>query len=116
MDMAFFPFVEGSMTSPDGKVFMLHVKRDTGGDLLLGFPHVEISNIVKYAAMQASNGKDAKRRKVASTFKASSFELGRGPDGEAVLTLTVGQSGKISFLLPTDMPGQLSVSLHKLAN
>ena len=116
MDLAFFPSVEGSMTSEDGTLFMLHVKRETGGDLLLGFPHGEISNIVENAAMQAGRGKDEMGRKVESVFNARSFKLGRGPDGEAVLTLTVGQSGKIRFLLPADMPGQLSQALQKLAN
>ncbi len=37
MDMAYFPTVAGSMTSEDGQTFMLHVMRQTGGDLLLGF-------------------------------------------------------------------------------
>jgi len=32
--MAYFQSVEGSMTSKDGKTFMLHVKRETGSDLL----------------------------------------------------------------------------------
>jgi len=39
IDAAHFPTVEGSMTSDDGQTFMPHVKRPTGGDLLLGFPH-----------------------------------------------------------------------------
>jgi hypothetical protein len=56
IDMAFFPTVEGSMTSEDGQTFMLHVKRPPGGDLLLGFPYSEISNIVENAAVQASAG------------------------------------------------------------
>jgi hypothetical protein len=83
IDMAFFPSVEGSMTSADGKTFMLHVKRPTGGDLMLGFPHSEIPNIVENAA---------------------------------VLTMSVGRARTISFLLPGDMPGQLSDTLQKLAN
>jgi hypothetical protein len=33
IDMAFFPTVEGSMTSEDGHTFMVHVKRPTGSDL-----------------------------------------------------------------------------------
>ena len=104
------------MTSEDGHTFMLHVKRPTGSDLLLGFPHSEISNIVENAAIQAFHGKDDKGRKTASAFKTKSFEIGRGSDGEAVLTLLVGESGKISFLLPDDMAGQLSEMLQKLAN
>ena len=83
---------------------------------MLGFPHSEISNIMENAAMQSSRGKDQKGRASISAFKTSSFEIGRGPAGEAVLTLTVGESGKIRFLLPSDMPGQLSQALQKLAN
>jgi len=116
IDMAFFPSVEGSMTSEDGHTFMLHVKRPTGGDLLLGFPHSEISNIVENAAVQAGNGKDAQGRKMVAAFKTSSFKVSRGPAGEPVLTMIIGQAGAISFLLPDDMPGQLSETLQKLAN
>src|SRR6478609_5689553 len=112
IDMAFFPSVEGSMTSEDGHTFMLHVKRPTGGDLLLGFPHSEISNIVENAAMQAGNGKDAQGRKTVAAFQTSSFKVIRGPNGEAVLTLVVGHAGAISFLLPNDMPRQLSATLQ----
>ena len=36
IDIAFFPSVEGSMTSDDGQTFMLHVKRPTGSDLMIG--------------------------------------------------------------------------------
>jgi hypothetical protein len=63
MDIAYFQSVEGSTTSQNGTTFMLHVKRPTGGDLLLSFPHSEISNIVENAPMQASHGKDKNGRK-----------------------------------------------------
>ncbi len=116
IEMAFFPSVEGSMTSEDGRTFMLHVKRPTGSDLLLGFPHTEIPNIVENAAMQAANGKDAKGRAPVAAFKTASFQVGRGPNGEPVLSMIVGTAGKISFLLPDDMPGQLTHALLKLAN
>ncbi len=80
--MAYFPSVEGSMTSEDGQTFMLHVKRSTGGDLLLGFPHTEISNIVENAAMQAAHGRDAAGRTRQTAFKTTSFQVGRGSNGE----------------------------------
>jgi hypothetical protein len=116
IDMAFFPTVEGSMTSPDGRTFMLHVKRPTGGDLLLGFPHAEIPNIVENAAVQAAHGRDAAGEQTIAAFKTSAFRLGRGPAGEPILTMVVGRAGTISFLLPGDMLGQLSETLQKLAN
>jgi hypothetical protein len=116
MDTAFFPTVEGSMTSPDGQTFMLHVKRPSGSDLLLGFPHAEIPNIVENAAVQAAHGRNADGQQTLAAFKTSSFKVGRAPTGEAVLTMVVGRAGTINFLLPGDMPGQLSDTLQKLAN
>jgi hypothetical protein len=80
------------------------------------FPHDQLSAIVENAAMQLAHGKDQSGNHVMSDFKATSFELGRGPAGEAVLSLIVGQRGKISFLMPGGMPGQLSESLQKLAH
>lgn len=87
IDMAFFPSVEGSMTSEDGHTFVLHVKRPSGCDLLLGFPHEEIHRIMEHVSVQAKNGRDDKGRQTATAFKTTSFKLSRGPDGEAVLTL-----------------------------
>jgi len=115
-DMAYFRAVEGSMTSEDGQTFMLHVKRPTGGDLLLGFPYAEIPNIVENAAMQAAHGRDKKGRASLSALKPTSFQVGRSENGEPVLTMIVGAGGKISFLLPDDTAGQLSQALRKLAN
>ena len=51
-----------------------------------------------------------------AAFKTSSFKVGRGPNGEPVLTLVVGRAGPISFLLPDDMPGKLSEMLQMLSN
>jgi hypothetical protein len=116
IDMAFFPSVEGSMTSEDGHTFMLHVKRPTGSDLLLGFPHTELPRIIENAAIQSTNGRDQDGNKTNAAFLAYSFKLERGPDGDPVLTLVVGRAGSISFLLPADMPGQLTEALQKLAN
>lgn len=116
IDMAFFPTVAGSMTSPDGQTFMLHVKRPTGGDLLLGFPHSEIPNIVENAAVQAAHGRDAEGQQIVTAFQTGSFRVGRGPNGEPVLTMVVGRAGTISFLLPGDMAGQLSEKLQAFAN
>ncbi len=104
------------MTSEDGQTYMLHVKRPTGGDLMLGFPHAEIRNIVENAAMQTAHGRDAAGRTTQAAFKTASFQVGRGQNGEPVLSMIVGAAGKISFLLPDDMPGQLSQALRKLAN
>ena len=67
------------MTSEDGQTFLLRVKRPTGTDLLLGFPHSEISNIIENAAMQAAHGKNTKGQAIATAFKTTSFQLAAFP-------------------------------------
>ncbi len=104
------------MTSQDGKTFMLHVRRESGSDLLLGFPHSQITTIVENAAVQAAHGRNAEGHQTVTAFKATSFNISRAPTGEPVMTMSVGRAGIISFLLPNDMPGQMSEVLQKLAN
>ena len=114
IQVEFFPTLEGSMTSPDGQVFMLKVKREDGTELFQGFPHEEISNIMECAAMQIDNGRDSKGEKIVSAFDTSSFALAIGSEGQTVLSLTVSDKGHINFVLPVDMPRQLHSALGKL--
>ena|SRR5664279_680456 len=109
----FFPEVLGSMTSPDGKVFMLRVKREDGRDHMLGFEHREIPNIVECCAMQMDHGRDESGHKVVSAFNTSAFRLGKGEGGETVLTLTVGETGNVNFILPGELEGQLFAALGR---
>jgi len=113
MDMAYFPTVEGSMTSEGGQTFMLHVKRPTGGDQMLGFPHSEIPNIVENAAMQAAHGRNAPGRKTQAAFKTTSFQVGRSENGESVLAMTVGAAGKIVFFVAARYGGAVKPSPAK---
>lgn len=106
--------VEGSQTSQDGTGFALMARRRDGTKAMLAFPHSEIANIVENAAMQLPHGRD-KEGKVVTAFKAIGFQLGRGANQEAVLTMLVGETGKISFLLPDNMPDQMVMALERLA-
>lgn len=108
-----FRSVEGSMTSDDGQTVYLRATEPDGQDVMLGFPHGEILNMVECLAMQADKGKDKHGRKITTAFKATSFEVGRGPQGEPVLSLVLSQTGKISYLLPPSMVTQLIDSLGK---
>ena len=101
------------MSSSDGQTFMLQAKCEDGSDLVLGFPHKEIPNIIELAAMQLSHGRDEGGHKVESAFKASSFQLGKSDEGDTVLTLTVGETGNICFILPGDLEGQLFDALGR---
>lgn len=113
IDVEVFAAVEGSQTSADGQGFALHARRRDGSGAMLVFPHSEISNIVENAAMQSAHGRDEAGHKLTAGFKTTSFQLGRGPMGEVVLSLIVGKSGTISFILPPTMVGQLSDALVK---
>lgn len=109
----FFPLVDGSMSSSDGQTFFLKAERDDGSAVMLGFPHIEIPNIIELAAMQLSHGKSDEGRPVVAAFQSTSFTVGQGPEGEVVLSIRVGQSGSISFLLPNGMPTQIIDALAK---
>jgi hypothetical protein len=116
IEAVFFQSIKGSMTSDDGLSFFLHVEQENAGDIMLGFPHADLSNLVEHAAMQLSHGRDQDGDEVMSAFRCAGFELSRGPAGEPVLVLKVGEAGRLSFLLPRDMPGKLTEVLLKLAH
>lgn len=60
--------------------------------------------------MEMDHGRDESWHKVVSAFNTSSFRLGEGKNGETVLTLVVGESGVISFILP-GYPGYMEDQL-----
>lgn len=109
----YFPSLDGSMSSNDGQTFYLKAEREDGSTVMLGFPHAEIPNVIECAAMQLTNGRDDAGRKVVSAFNATSFQLSKGEEGETVLSLTVGKTGNISFILPGDLEGQLFDALGR---
>ena len=106
-----FAAVDGSMSSEDGQTFYYHARRDDGSGVMLGFPHAEIPNLIECAAIQTSKARDKDGDEVATAFITGGFQVGRGPEGETVLSMTVGGTGKISFLLPEDMRKQLVTML-----
>jgi hypothetical protein len=114
VEVEVFSGVEGSQTSADGLGFALHARRQDGRGVMLVFPHTEISNIVENAAMQLEHGRDAAGLSLNTAFYTTGFRLDRGPKGENVLSLSVGETGNIGFLLPTDMAKQLQETLGKL--
>jgi hypothetical protein len=98
------------MTSDDGENFYYKVRREDGSELMLGFPHNQVGFLIENAAMQLQNGRSA-GEKMATAFMTAGFILGRGPNGEIILMLEIGKSGRISFLLPEGMPVELEASL-----
>jgi hypothetical protein len=108
-----FITVDGSMTSNDGQTFYFHVRRDDGSELMLGFPHKELPNIIECAALQMTKGRAQDGEKVVTAFNTSGFLVGRGPEGGTVLSITVGGTGQIGFLLSPEMKTQLIAMLGR---
>ena len=105
----YFPVVDGSMISEDGQTFLFHVRREDGSELMLGFPHAELPNIVENAAMQMDKGKNEEGGRTVSAFMASGFCLGHGPEGETVLGMTMAEGGTINFLLTSELKAELAM-------
>jgi hypothetical protein len=113
IDVELFDAIEGSQTSADGQGFALNARRRDGTGVMLVFPHSEISNIIETAALHLAHGRDESGRALKTAFNTSGFRLGRGPQGETVLTMTVGEGGSISFLLPAEMARELFKALGR---
>ena len=107
-----FASVEGSMSSDNGKRFHLHVTREDGSHITLTFPHREIPNIIECAAMQIANGMED-GKPVVTAFRTSGFQVGHGPQGEIVLNMQVGKTGKIGFLISPEMKVEMIAMLGR---
>jgi hypothetical protein len=103
------------MTSPDGQQVFLKAETIDGDDLLLGFPHEAISTIIENLAVQLPNGRDTQGEKVMTAFWASGYDIGKGPNGEPVLVLHMGENAKMNFVLNQEIIGSLVGHLASLA-
>ncbi len=111
MDLMTFPELLGSMTSDDGQVFCLHVKDVAGTEMMIGIPHREIAHLIEVAAVQVQEGSRLRGDKDLTAFNTRSFSVGVSEGGQVVLTLAIGATAKLAFVLPGDMTGQLSETL-----
>ncbi|MES2291787.1 MAG: hypothetical protein V4527_00630 [Pseudomonadota bacterium] len=111
MEAEQFLSLDGSMTSQDGQLLYLQARRPDGEEAWLSFPHSQVTNICQTVAMQMGRGRDPDGNAVKDAFIASGFKLGRGPAGELVLTMRVGETGELSFLLTAEFAEQLAKSL-----
>lgn len=109
-----FTEVKGSMTSPDGQQVFLKAETVDGDDLLLGFPHEQISTIIENLAVQLPNGRNAQGERMMTAFWATGFDIGKGPKGEPVLVLHLGAHANMSFVLSQEMVGALVMHLSSL--
>ncbi len=109
-----FSEVKGSMTSPDGQTVFLKAETVDGDDLLLGFPHQAIGTIIENLAVQLPNGRDTSGEKVMTAFFVNGYDIGRGPKGEPVLVMLLGDNAKMNFVLTQEMVGSLVGHLASL--
>lgn len=110
-----FTEVKGSMSSPDGQTVFLRAETVDGDDLMLGFPHEAIGTIIENLAVQAPNGRNAEGEKMMSAFFATGYDIGKGPQGQPVLILHMGENAKMNFVLTQEMIGSLVGHLVSLA-
>jgi len=110
-----FSDVKGSMTSPDGQQVFLKAETIDGDDLLLGFPHEQIGTMIENLAAQIPNGRNHEGDKVTTGFFVSGYEIGKGPKGEPVLVLPIGENAKINFVMTQEMVASLSMELSRVA-
>lgn len=102
-----FSEVTGSMTSPDGQRVFLRAETVEGDDLLLGFPHEAISTIIENLAVQLPHGRNAQGEPMMTAFWATGYEFGKGPNGEPVLNMLVGENARLNFVLTTEIVASL---------
>ena len=105
--------VVGSVTSPDGQLFIVSAVRPDGEETNLAFPHDVLPALIEHMSVQSVNARDKHGNTPQAENRLSSFTLGTSFDGEAVLGLQVGPVGSINFVLPNDMPEQLMDLLAK---
>ena len=109
-----FSEVTGSMTSPDGQRVFIRAETVDGDDLLLGFPHEQISTIIENLAMQLPHGRSAAGEPLMTAFWATGYDIGKGPHGEPVLVLRMGENAKMNFVLSQEMIASLVGHLASL--
>jgi hypothetical protein len=102
-----FDDVKGSMTSPDGQTVYLRAETIEGADLLLGFPHEKIGTMIEILAVQLPNGRTEEGEKVMTAFFATGYEVGKGPQGQPVLILRMGDNATMNFVLTQEMVASL---------
>lgn len=107
--------VAGSLVSDDGQHMVLRLVQADGADVPIAIPRGEILKLAEAAAVSHAqsdkalnvdpNQKDA--------FHVTWWELGFDESsGTAVLTLTFGAGGKLSFALSGNMPRDLLETLQ----
>lgn len=110
-----FDDVKGSMTSPDGQKVFLRAETVDGDDFLLGFPHEQISTIIENLAVQLPNGRNEAGEKMTTAFWATGYDIGKGPNGEPVLILHMGEHAMMNFVLNQEMVAPLVMHLSSVA-
>lgn len=107
----YFPVIEGSMTNEHGGPFFLKVCRSDGKEFVLGFPQAQLPTLLRSAASQLSKSGCENDETAVVAFKPTSFEVGRGSDGKSILSMIMGDTGTITFLLAREIREQLILAL-----
>lgn len=100
--------IAGAQVTDDGKTVLLCLKLPGDVEGLLALPVTEALRLVDATCGSiAAASKKIQGGKTVFATQATWFELGRDAAGTAVLTMTFGSGGKMSFALPGQMPEQM---------
>jgi hypothetical protein len=109
--------IEGSMTTDDGKTFLLKGTQPDGNNVVVAFPSEELTALVGMAALGREQslriqGADTDFREV---FATSWFELSKDQvSATVILSLTFASGGRLHFSLPGSMPQQMLETLQQM--
>lgn len=107
--------ISGAMVTEDGQKMLLKFVQANGNDLILAIPRDQFLNFVDMAALSQKQSDDILKidPNIKSAFHVKWWELGFDKTTKtAVLTLTFGAGGKLSFRLSENMPKDILETLQ----
>ena len=102
-----------------GELFMIKVSQPNGEEVMLSFRPEQLPVLVELAAMGHTQCKEMAGANPSERFayKAAQWEVAKDPLSNSILlTLGFGTGGRLSFVLPSPMPLEISEALRKLAD
>jgi len=106
--------VLSSQISSDGQFVLLKVSQTTGDECELAIPRGTLLSVINHIALcKLQSDRSLKlESSFRESFKTSWWEMGYLPDRSLALALTFGLGGKLSFMLPGDIPAAMLEALQ----
>ena len=107
--------VDGAMLTEGAEIMLLKFTTDGGGRYELGVPTRQLPALaIVTTSMMSETARIQGDKAGTPAIAATSWRLGKDPQGEAVLTLRIAGGAEIAYLLPKGSLDQLAQSLDYL--